>query len=357
MRLKSFYASTMTEAMQMIREALGDEAIIVATRDEAGGRVRVTAAIEQHDSSDFTTPLPSSMRTPIPTRHHGVPDDYLQYDTEEDIEEVVQEIITESLLKHGVPSDISDTILSTATMLGHDNANDSLNASLGHVFNFHPLPLKSPRKAIMLIGAAGAGKTLITAKLAARATLSGLKATVITTDTVRAGGVEQLEAFTRLLQIPLQKARNSKELSAQLQLSSGSDLTLIDTGGANPFDVDDMQSLARLIEAGSIEPVLVMAAGGDPEESAEMARCFGVLGAQRLIPTRLDVARRVGGLISAASRASLSFADGSSTPMVAGGIAPMTSQLLTSLILTDARPVKTAEQPQQLPRTTIRQTG
>ena len=47
MRLKSFYAKTVTEAMQMIRETLGEDAIIVATREDAGGKgVSVTAAIE-----------------------------------------------------------------------------------------------------------------------------------------------------------------------------------------------------------------------------------------------------------------------------------------------------------------------
>ena len=47
MRLKSFYAKTVTEAMQMVREMLGEDAIIVATREEKGGKaVCVTAAIE-----------------------------------------------------------------------------------------------------------------------------------------------------------------------------------------------------------------------------------------------------------------------------------------------------------------------
>ena len=47
MRLKSFYAKTMTEAMQMVRDTLGEDAIIVATREEKGGKaVRVTAAID-----------------------------------------------------------------------------------------------------------------------------------------------------------------------------------------------------------------------------------------------------------------------------------------------------------------------
>ncbi len=331
MRLKSFYAKTMTEAMQMVRETLGDDAIIVATREENGGRsVRVTAAIDRNDDGPaFEIGMkPRAQKRP----GAGVPQNYLQYDVEEDAEDAIYEVLTDTLLRHGFPSDISDTVLSTATMAGMSDAISSLRAALDHTYTFAPLPLKS-HKALMLIGAPGAGKTLATAKLAARAVMAGRKAAVISTDTIRAGGVEQLEAFTKLLQIPLQKSRNSKELRARVEASHDNDLVLIDTGGCNPFDVDDMRGLAGLMDSGTIEPVLVMAAGGDAEESAEMARCFAVLGVQRLIPTRLDIARRMGGLFAAAGRSGIAFSEASNTPMVADGIVTLSAQSLSNLLL------------------------
>lgn len=55
----------------------------------------------------------------------------------------------------------------------------------------------------MLIGPPGAGKTLTIAKLATRSTPSGRKVGVITTDTARAGGIDQLAAFTKLLKLKL----------------------------------------------------------------------------------------------------------------------------------------------------------
>jgi flagellar biosynthesis protein FlhF len=163
--------------------------------------------------------------------------------------------------------------------------------------------------------------------------MAGRRVAVISTDTVRAGGIEQLEAFTKLLNIPLQKARTSKDLRAQMDLSRGHDLVLVDSGGCNPFDVDDMRGLAGLLGTGTIEPVLVMAAGGDPEESAEAARCFAVLGVQRLMPTRLDIARRLGGLFAASLRSNIAFSEASNTPMVADGIVTLSAQSLTNLLL------------------------
>jgi len=334
MRLKTFYAKTMTEAMQMVRQTLGEDAIIVATREENGGRsVRVTAAVDRMDDGPAFEVGPQNAMSAKSGR--GVPENYLQYDAEEDAEDAINELLTDTMLRHGMPSDISDAILSTATMVGLPDANSSLKAALEHSFTFAPLPMKT-RKALMMIGAPGAGKTLATAKLAARAAMSDLKAAVITTDTVRAGGVEQLEAFTKLLQIPLQKARNQKELRAQLELARNADLILIDTGGCNPFDVDDMRAQATLLDAGTIEPVLVMAAGGDAEESAEIARCFAVLGVQRLFPTRLDIARRLGGLFSAAGRSGIAFSDASNTPMVAGGLVTLSAQSLATMLLPQA---------------------
>lgn len=354
MRLKSFYAKTMTEAMQMVRDQLGPDAIIVATREENGGRsVRVTAAVERMDEAP-------SFDKKAPPIKKAVPDDYLQYDAEEDAEDAIHEILTETLLRHGVPGDISDNIISTATMMGLSDAQSAMRMALEHNFTFAPLPVKNPRKAMMMIGAPGAGKTLATAKLAARAALTNTKAAVITTDTVRAGGVEQLEAFTKLLNIPLQKARNATELRARIEEARSADIILIDTGGTNPFELDDMRRQASLLEAGTIEPVLVMAAGGDAEESAEIARCFAVLGVQRLFPTRLDVARRLGGLISAVGRSGIAFSDASNTPMVANGIITLSAQSLATLLLPQEAVRKTISNRNTesvAPRKNLRQTG
>ena len=48
MRLKSYTAATMAEAMSLVRRELGDDAIIVSTQRAATGKgVRITAALEQ----------------------------------------------------------------------------------------------------------------------------------------------------------------------------------------------------------------------------------------------------------------------------------------------------------------------
>lgn len=359
MRLKSFHAKTMTEAMQMVRDALGEDAIIVATREERGGKggVRLTAAIEQPDDpyGDLYTPrraaAPKAPAFEIDTViAPASAEDWLQYDDETEDENSVVEALTDVMLRHAVPDDITDHVISCATVIGMDRPEDSLNAALEHLFSFKPLPLQS-RKPLMMVGPPGAGKTLATAKLAARSVMEGFKVAVITTDTVRAGGIEQLAAFTKLLRINLQKAADAKQLRQCLQDASDADFILIDTGGVNPFAPSEMKELARLVAAGDIEPVLVLPAAIDAAESGEIARVYAALGVRSLLPTRLDIARRLGGLLSAAYGGSLFFADASHTPQVAEGLVSLSSKRLTALLMPEAaRRISTSSSPSKTVR-------
>lgn len=331
MRLKSFYAKTMTEAMQMVRDTLGEDAIIVATREEKGGKaVRVTAAIDP-------AYVPPAQAPAFEIARSGAadPNDWLQYDEEEE-ESAIAEEITEAMLRHSVPDDIMDQVLSCATIVGLEQPSIALIAAIEHLFNFRPLPQKAGKKPLMLLGPPGAGKTLTVAKAATRGVMNGLKVGVISTDTVRAGGVEQLAAFTKLLRIDLKKASGPQELAETLRGMNGYDQIIIDTPGFNPFDKDDIKTAARLIAATEVEPYMVLPAGLDADESGEMARIFSAIGVHTLIATRIDIARRLGGILSAAHHGGMSFAELSNTSKVADGLTPLDPQTLSALLMPKA---------------------
>lgn len=331
MRLKSFYAKTVTEAMQMIRDTLGEDAIIVATREENGGKaVRVTAAVEQDRAETYDDFDREDYYTPNDASGWGMEDDPADDDGG------VAEALTEIMLKHSVPEEITDQVVSCATVAGLEQPHIALVAALEHLFVFRPLSQKSGTKATMLVGPPGSGKTLAAAKLAARAVMNGQSASVITTDTLRAGGVEQLAAFTKILNVPLQKANNARELRGALDLSRDSGLTIIDSGGFNPFRSDEMRDLARLMAAGEIDPVLVMPAGADADECGEIARIYAALGVRELLATRLDIGRRLGGLMAAAHYGGLIFAEASDTSQVAEGLLALSPDHLANLLMPQA---------------------
>lgn len=324
----------MTEAMRMVRESLGEDAIIVATREEDGGKtVRVTAAIEQERLDSL--PGGPAFEVCRPAAGAGAPKvsrDWLQYDAEE-ADSAVAETITDVLLRHGVPEEVTDQIVSCATVMALEQPRVALVAALEHLFAFRPLPTLRQDRPLVLVGPPGAGKTLAVAKLAARGTLSGLKVCVITTDTVRAGGVEQLSAFTSLLNVPLFKARTAEEMRGCLARASGADQVVVDTAGINPFASGDLSDLRRMVEAASGEAVLVLPAGADADECGDMARVFASAGVGRILPTRLDVARRIGGLLQAAYQGRLAFADASCTPQVAAGFVALDPATLCGFLM------------------------
>lgn len=315
----------------MVRDTLGEDAIILATREEKGGKaVRVTAAIDPADYDERSYGGPAF-------ETHGLSepsaaDTWLQYDGEDE-ESAVAEEVTDAMLRHAVPEDVMDQILSCATVVGFEQPGVALVAAIEHLFQFTPLPQGASSKAMMFVGPPGSGKTLAVAKTAARGVMNGLRVGVISTDTVRAGGLEQLAAFTKLLRVELKKADSPATLKAQLAALKGCDQIIIDTAGMNPFNTEDVKKLARLIGAGMIEPYLVLPGGMDAEESGEMGRIFATIGAHTLVPSRIDMARRLGGLLSAAHHGGLSFADASNTPKVADGLLSLNPKTLAKLLM------------------------
>lgn len=338
----------------MVKETLGEDAIIVATREEKGGKaVRITAAIDNayrpasDDENDkenmpFSPPAFEISDSESVDDAESVgkssrvssPREWLQYDEEEQ-EAAITEELTDIMLRHSVPEDVTDMILSCATLVGLEQPHVALIAALEHLFGFRPLPVKAHKKALLAMGPPGAGKTLAIAKMAARAAMNDVKVSVITTDTIRAGGTEQLMAFTKILGVPLYKARTPAELKEKIAKSrdGGAEQILVDTGGSNPFDREELLHMEKLMSVADFDPLLVMPAGWDAEESGEIARSYSSLGVRWMLSTRLDIARRFGGLLHAAYQGGMAFADASDTPQVAEGLVRVTPKSLCRLLM------------------------
>lgn len=305
----------------MVRDELGEDAIIIATREEknavGGAMVHLTAAIDK-DADYVDGPEEAS--------------ENWMYDDDNDEAMVIEEV-TETMLRHSVPEDILDQVVSCASILGIDEPRLALLSAIESLFKFDPLPTTESKSPIIMIGPPGAGKTLAAAKMAARSSMQGMNIAVITTDTERAGGMEQLEAFTKLMDIDLKIAQTPTALKEALLENKDADQVIIDTAGTNPFDTESMKYLARIIGAAEMDPVLILPANTNSDEAGEMAQIFATIGAQRLLPTRVDVARRLGGVLAAAYHGGLTLSDVSATAKVADGLSQLTSKRLTQLLM------------------------
>ncbi len=312
MRLKSFTAPTMTEAMELVRQELGDDAIIVSTQRAAGSKgVRITAALEPADADLAVAEM-------------------LQDSTESSAAEAVRS----ALADHGVPQKVADRLVNAARTAEISDPTLACAAALEAGFTFAHLPEHSAPRPFMLVGPNGSGKSIAVAKLAARSVLKQRQVGVITCDNIRAGAVEQLAAFTSILEIDLVRARGPESLARVVESTNGLfDLVLIDSPGLNPFKQTDMDYLQALIEAADVEPILVMAAGGDAVEASEIGEAFAEIGATRLFASRLDTTRRLGSVLACAEAGQMAFCDVSASPHVASGISPISAISLARLIM------------------------
>ena len=246
-------------------------------------------------------------------------------------------IIAQALDFHSLPRPIAEALFRAARATDDDDPIMALAGALESRLVFAPLA-QVPKRPTMLIGPVGAGKTVTVAKIAAKAVLTGRRVDVITTDTVRAGAIAQIESYTNVLEQDLGIEETPDGLGERLSLVGEGQAIIIDTAGANPFLTHEMADLALFIAASpDIDPILALSAGGDAREAFEIAQAFRSLGAKRLIITRVDAARRLGSIVAAAD-AGLTLAQISNSPYVAEGLAPINPVSLATLLISPIAP-------------------
>jgi flagellar biosynthesis protein FlhF len=290
MRVKLYRASGMHEAMARVRSDLGADALILATRRVSDG-VEVTAALET--ATESAPPAVDAQRLAA-FEHHRVP--------------------------QGIARKLEAGPLPFA---------------LTAAFRFAKLQLAPACRPLLLVGPPGGGKTLTVARLAARLVMEGIRPMVITTDDRRAGAVEQLAAFTRVLGLRLIAIGDAVALQRTLADRQGDAPVLIDAPGLDPFDPAQRDEMTVLAEVANAAVALVLPAGLDPAEAADLAQAHAAARATLLIATRLDLARRLGGVLAAAD-AGLAMTEAGIGPGVADGLTPMTASFLAHRLLRTA---------------------
>lgn len=374
MRLRTFIADSMAEAVDQVREAMGIDAIIVSSIEGENGGFEVTATLDQRaqnspaPASSEETVLEEILKEQLSASPKSV-ETPRAHPAERAEEQVTQEetnlILSESALLKALEDQSVPAILARALTEEALNAaaSDPVNAlaeALSGRFSFDPLPIAPPHP-IMAVGLPGHGKTVTIAKLAARAAVENVHAQIISTDAERTGAQAQAEAYGGLLKIPVHHADTVDAMGLVLdqrtdrmsvEATDRREACFIDTAAANPTTTEGREALLHHIAAGhqvsGAEPILVLAANGDARSMAETAQDFANLGVHRMIITQLDVSRRFGGILAAAEVAGLSFAQFSDTPYLARGVSAATPVRLAQMLLGRAQNAPLTEQTSRL---------
>ena len=171
-----------------------------------------------------------------------------------------------------------------------------------------------------LVGPTGAGKTSTIAKIAASFVKAGRADDIalVTLDTLRIGAQEQLRVYGDIFRLPVHNAANTDEAARLLDLLADKPLILLDTTGIGFRDREGLQSLGSLFASlPDMDVLLALPADREHHVLEEIVGAYVELPLTGLVPTHLDEAVRIGGLLSTMIRRRLPvvwYCDGSAVP-------------------------------------------
>lgn len=320
MKIKKIIAPNMAEAFALVKDELGEEAVIISAENDEDGQVVVTAAVEE----DFDIRFDDTDEPEIIETAHSFDDNFLRG----------------CLEYHGVVETVADKIMSTARKISREqNIGDTqtvLEKTLAALYHCKDiLDLRQPVK--MFMGTPGSGKSTAIAKTATLAKFKHITTCIISTDNVRAGANKQLEAFAQILELDFYFCKDERSLFETVrEMQSRYRLILIDTPGINPFIEKEVDRVGKLSEVVKADVILTVDAGRNTYESVEIAEIFAAVGVENILPTRLDLTRRIGSVLSVAACCNLSFCAASVSSSIANGLADIDNKSLARLILAEA---------------------
>ena len=361
MKMKKYNAPSIAEAMKMIREDLGDDAVIlnskVVVTKKLFGLIKhksfeVLAGIDRVETK-IPTPQKLSFKIPVfeePTfeiKHDSQQDSVLgshftssqkdmddhemkQMGMTEDLKKEIDELksIMQSMHRQTIQSQYPDELLPVLDFLKRQELSEELITSISdelfshynqqttmsveEMHDFIRLQLKQilenvpisgltyKRKFINLLGPTGVGKTTTIAKMAARAVLERKKKIgFITTDTYRIGAIEQLKTYAALLQAPVEVVYNSTEYEQAIEKLSHLDLVFIDTAGRNYKEAKYVSDLEKLINFDDdVETYLVLSMTAKEHDMDTIIGQFAKLPIEKFIFTKIDETNSIGAMIN-----------------------------------------------------------
>jgi len=312
MEVKKFRAKTIQDATAKVKNSLGSNAMIIATKKLTGSDQRdlfeITAApAEYHAFNANRDPIVEvkselmSIKEMICLLNHsgGVLEKLM-------MKPAVLNLYAK-LIKNGVNDHYVRFFLEKAGAFnGHvDGAGNirkkALNEILKVIRTKEPFEAKDKKQIITAyIGTTGVGKTTTIAKLAAQLMLKGQKKVgLISIDTYRIGAMEQLKTYANILGVPCFQAFKTKDLILALRKMEAKDVVLIDTAGQSQYDSSRIAELKQMMPDDlAIDTHLLLSLNTTESEMQKTAVNFSPLNFKSYIFTKTDETERFGTAIN-----------------------------------------------------------
>ena len=193
--------------------------------------------------------------------------------------------------------------------------------------------------AVLFAGPAGGGKTTSLIKLALRHGLQArLPVQILSLDTLRVGGWEQLAAYARITGIAFDAVYNPAALDRALGEHRGKKLILIDTPGYSPVELLEKPDLAAwLAREPEVEVQLVLPAGLRSKVAQSGIERFADFRPAKLLLTHMDELGTPGAVLEIAIRSGLPLSYLADGPQIPEDIRPAAKERLLEPFVRQAR--------------------
>ncbi|SEQ95114.1 flagellar biosynthesis protein FlhF [Nitrosomonas sp. Nm51] len=362
MKVKRYLAATSREALRKVKADLGAEAIILSNRQtDAGVEIMaladtdMTSLVDTQQTGHLKTqeknkPTASETNSAHHSSVHGAQNILPKTENETAVripENIVSEEFVQTVMKeiHAMKCTLEDQL---ATVAWGNNAQrnpekmkvlrtllnagfspllsrrlvDKLSAGLDYTqsmkqavsaltFNLHTASDDEMIKkggVYALVGATGVGKTTTIAKLAARSVIrhGAEKVALLTTDSYRIGGHEQLRVYGRLLGLSVRNIQDADDLQLTLSELRNKHIVFIDTVGMSHRDQMMAEQIAMLGNPETvINKILVISAASSDRTLDEIITAYRKYVIHGCIVTKVDEAAGLGVALDAVIRRKL----------------------------------------------------
>ena len=344
MQIKRFEAKDMKTALRLIKKELGSDAVILSARslkkeNKIIGRVRslgveVTAAIDgshlpaeikpvlnasalnsyrRTATRSLATPAKRNFRQSVDSRIRTLygrkrplqPPDKPRSGKDDLLADVYQYLLSQEV-KRDIANDIIDALKAVYSGDRRFDTSGQIISSISNILKqkrngaVTPHRKKSGCQVVAVVGPTGVGKTTTVAKLAARHAIErNQNVAIISLDSDRIGGREDLKVYAKAVGVPIKAAATPSAFKAAVNEFKKFDTVLVDTSGFNPQKQDQIGELkACLNGVDGIETHLALSTMTKEGDLLNTLRCLNTLDIQYLIFTKLDESSSYGNLIN-----------------------------------------------------------
>lgn len=355
MKIKRYFAPNMRQAMMLVKEAHGDDAVILSSKTTAEGVELVAASDPEAQDYQQKSAMqqPSSSYVSPETSFNTSAENKAVAASSSELSSMAQELkavramlenqlsglawgqnkkvnpekvgLIKRLMQMGIGWSLSQNLVENVGMQSEQAWSEILR-EMEHSIPVEERDVLERGGIVALVGPTGVGKTTTIAKMASRFVMrnSPSQLALITTDCYKIGAQAQLKTFADLIGVPVHVVNAQGELYALLASLSSKKLILIDTAGMSQRDLQLSQQLTSGQDGvSSVRNYLVMSAATQLNVMKDIVKSFSQVGLQGCILTKVDEAVQLGNILTVLIEERLSLAYMSEGQRVPEDLAPV----------------------------------